>query len=227
MQAMGIRNATFLALVGGILGLTGIPTTSHADTTFDLTGAGFGAGTPPYGTVTLSQTGVNEVSVTVQLGSGEQFINGGVDSVFAFNTTVSGLTATGISFSGQLAGEAVPLGTFQTGTLSMDGAGTFGNFGYGVTTNLSGGSDPLGNKLTFTLTGTGLDISDFFANTKGIFFAADISAGCTTTNCTGNTGTGVIWAAPLPPAVLLFGTALVGMGVLGRQRRRKLLPQAA
>jgi hypothetical protein len=35
-----------------------------------------------------------------------------------------------------------------------------------------------------------------------------------------------IGAVPLPPAALLFGTALVGMGILGRRRRKDGIAQA-
>jgi len=105
----------------------------------------------------------------------------------------------------------------QTGTFNGDGTGDFtfgiacttcGNGNLGITSNIQ---FLVANALIADLTA---------ANANGNIFVADVFSGQT-----GNTGpvdvSGTPSQVPLPPAALLFGTALVGMAVLGRRRRNR------
>ena len=70
-----------------------------------------------------------------------------------------------------------------------------------------------------SLTLVGATLASLLANDKGFFFAADLCNGSTSSaSCssgqTGFAGAGAATSVvPLPPAALLFGTALVGLGV--------------
>jgi hypothetical protein len=75
-----------------------------------------------------------------------------------------------------------------------------------------------------------------YINGTGTFIVADTAITATTpfpasvtfsfgTALNENTLPGTPSGVPLPPAALLFGTALVGMGILGRRRRNNGVAQ--
>ena len=99
--------------------------------------------------------------------------------------------------------------------------------GIAITCNSSGGSSQCGNNagvdLSFTISTTAALVGDA---TAGAFFWADIINNNRTGAPTGLIDFGLATSpVPLPPAALLFGTALAGLGILGR-RRRKAVAQA-
>ena len=211
------------ALVAGF-GLAVLPSASRADTlaftfTSDHCTGGCLTGQTSGGTVTLNDVSTGVVDVTVALANGNQFVNTGFDASFGFN--LSGITSITYSNIVPSANFTIPGGNPQTsGALHMDGTGFFQ---FGLDGVGSGGSDPLGSNLTFRITdGATLTVASFIQNAAGQFFAADILSGTT-----GKTGgidvSGAGRAVPLPPAALLFGTALVGLGALGRRRRKDAL----
>jgi hypothetical protein len=180
--------------------------------------------------VTATQ-GVNQVTISVSLNDGYEFVSGGQDAVFGFTTdkavtigSISSLFPAGVTHSFTPSWSPVNNGVMPP-NVHMDGAG---NFGGGVRFAGSGGSEPGGNFLTFVISATGLLVADLIKNAGGILFVADISTGCTTTgvlSCSNGT-TGMVWSTgdppppvPLPPALLLFGSALFGLTILGRRRR--------
>jgi hypothetical protein len=182
----------------------------------DCTG---GCGFSANNTVKVQDTGANTVTVTVQLdtstnpdwvflepaGAGHEatfaFDLTGFNSLTSFTTTTSGFT---------------PIST-TSGSLHMNGAG---DFDYGLVFDNGGAGNTDGSLLTFVLSAAGLSSSSFV----GMSFAADVFSGLT-----GLTGIIDFGAStppvPLPPAALLFGTALLGMGIL-RRRRKKGVAQA-
>jgi hypothetical protein len=212
-----------------------------ADSTTPITATfaacGFACSPTTNGIVTVTEGnmgvgGTAALEFTVNLATGDAFIapNGnGHDASFAFNSSISPL-----SFQTLTTGFSI--NSLSAGTVSMDG---FGNFLFGVSvSNGNGGSSNGGSTLTFDIWATGLSLASIgglSTNPPGsasVQFAADIIQGCNTglTSCSGGTGiigTGSVSPIPLPPAALLFGTALVGLGVLGRRRRKDGLAQAA
>jgi hypothetical protein len=105
-----------------------------------------------------------------------------------------------------------------------------GGLGY---SRLSGapGSIPglFATDIVYTLIGlTTASITSNGTVTDGYFFAQEFCNNSPTqAACIGPSGfIGAVEAAtPLPPAAWLFGTALVGMGIVGRGRRKKILSQ--
>jgi hypothetical protein len=197
---------------------------SYTFTSDDCTG-----GCNPSGSVTVTQVS-GGLEFVVTLGDSLQFLGGnvaaGIGASFAFD--LSGVS--GLSVGTPQTYHAVS--TTPT-SIHMDGAGTF-NFGVVCDTCGSSGSNPPGgNSITFSVSGTGATLADLVAPNGTSFFAADViscKSGVTSCFGSGTGNTGVIDATlstspppppvPLPPAAMLFGTALVGMGILGRRRRK-------
>jgi protein with PEP-CTERM/exosortase system signal len=174
-----------------------------------------GAGTPPFGSVTLTQNGAN-VDFTVTLFDGSAFILSGASdrNYFLFNGT------------GVAVGDIINITQNFTGFILFNNAlGPFstptGDFSFGITsTHGNGGSPPqyLG-PLSFTVANA--TIADLtqgngtFFNGQEIIFAADILSGQT-----GNTG---LVDATTPTGVpdggatvMLLGAALTGLGLVRR-----------
>jgi hypothetical protein len=214
---MRIRSALkgAAALFAMSVAMTGV---SYA-ITFDLTSdhCTGGCGTAPFGTVELTQLGAN-VQVIVDLANGPPNAVGWAKTgsadfqEFKFNAT--GVVLGDITVTQTFAGQTLAP---QTGTFNGDGTGDFtfgiacttcGNGNLGITSNIQ---FLVANALIAELTA---------ANANGNIFVADVFSGQT-----GNTGpvdvSGTPSQVPLPPAALLFGTALVGMTVLGRRRRNR------
>ena len=199
---------TFLSLV--LLGVSGV-TRAAVIYEFDSTEVGaFGPG--PYGSVTLTQN-ADDVDVTVDLRSDLNFVNtGGPHAVFSFNATgvlVSDIT--NVLFNGV----ANPVYSIATSGINTP-FGTF-DFLLDCTTGCSNGapgqqSDP----LTFTvLNALETDLVGLSSGGTDAYFAADVI--CVTGDCFG--ATGAIGAVPVPAAVWLFGSGLIGL--VGFARRKK------
>src|SRR5262249_28060531 len=214
LSAPSVRAATFVA-----------------DATSPVTGTfgscGFTCSPTSNGTVSVQEGtvgGVAALEFTVTLASGDGFINTGQQAAFTFNLTGMSNPITYQTVTGS--GGTYTLNSGTAGTVRMDG---YGNFQYGVSFSGTGGSTNGGTTLVFDIIGSGLTIgmvSGLSTNPPGSVsaqFSADIIQGCTGQTCTGGTGvigTGSVSPTPLPTALLLFGTGLVGMGVLGRRRRK-------
>ncbi len=166
----------------------------------------------PFGTVTLTQDGANEVDVMVQLKSPFQFVEtGGPHDAFTFNikNTVGAYTVTAITptaYSNQTPGSNPSFGSF-TNAMSCADCG-------------NGGSGAFTGALSFSVgAATGISVNDFTANASGYFFTADVIN--KTTGVTGAVGTNVpVTPVPEPETYALM---LAGLGVVGfmANRRRK------
>jgi hypothetical protein len=163
-----------------------------------------GAGTPPFGTVTLTQNGAN-VDFNVTLAAGYQFVlTGSADSqYFKFNGAPSVASITNITQNN-------PKGTLFGDTGPFNGDGT-GNFSFGITSALGNGAGPSAFAGPIVFTVTGATIADLTQpNNLDQLFVADILAP------NGNTGPVDASIPDGGATVMLLGAAL---GALGMARR--------
>ena len=180
--------------------------------------------------------GANFLTVDATFAPGWGIITNGGDAasfMFALPNALSA-TITGLApgFTAVTPVSTVP-GLAMNGNIH-DG-GINGLTGYGV---IGGSPSSPATTLFFTINATGITLASLMAGgyscsggptcptqtpLSGIFFA-DVR------NAQGQTGVvdfGPISSqTPLPPAALLFGSALVGLGILGRRRRKDPLAQA-
>ncbi len=124
--------------------------------------------------------------------------------------------------SGTLAAATDPV---AVNALATSGSGKFSfTDGYGLQLNVQGSGSTLNiHSLDFTITGAGLTLASLVSNQlaggdPGVFFLDVIN----NNRAGGPTGeiNFTLSQVPLPPAALLFGSALVGLGILGRRRRK-------
>jgi hypothetical protein len=172
-----------------------------------------GCGTPPFGTVTLTQVGTT-VDVTVSLlDSNAWAITGSADfQLFKFNGT--GVSLADISVDQTFAGETLAA---DTGLFNGDGTG---NFLFGIEcTTCGNGNTGISSDITFHVADA--TIADLtHSNNKGNIFVADLFSGTT-----GNTGpvdvTGTGTAPDGGATAALLGLGLAGLGGLRAKFGRK------
>ena len=181
---------------------------------FDLTSNNLGI-SGSVGTVAISDSGANQVSVTITMNPGFSIKLPGGD--VAFNG-VSGLTAasvtnvagsadmfgfTGLSFKQFFAGKNIS----QFGTFAFDFA------------NITGAPKGVvsADTLTFMLTAPGLTASQFTG--AAIHFCTASGGGWGPS--TGFASNGSITTVPEPGTLSLLGAGLVGLGSLVRRRIRR------
>jgi hypothetical protein len=162
-------------------------------------------GTSPYGTVTLNQINSNTVNVTVDLTSSEGFAGTGAGEALEFNLSAPSFTIGDLSAG------------FAVGPAPAH-ASAFGTFLQSIECLLcqGGNANNLGGPLSFNVnSASGIQISDFLANSKGYFFASDIVG---TNANTGNVAAvGSQSAVPEPGTTMLLSA---GLAVIGLLRRR-------
>ena len=209
--------------------------------------SGDGCGIVAGNTIEVTQSG-GLTTFTVNLANGWAFVDtgangGGARLNFGFasaltnatitNTTTpttNGWNATAGQFQVQGGAGLTNPTTVSTGLIQAPTA-TGNTFafpnGIAILCNSTGGSTPCGTNngvdLIFTIATTVALAAD---TTAGAFFWADVINNNRTGAPTGLIDFGLATSpVPLPPAALLFGTALAGLGILGR-RRRKVVAQA-
>lgn len=160
------------------------------------------------GIITLTEVNANTVNVLVDLLPGYGFLNtGGPHTPFTFNLLGTEVGVSISSFTQPVSGIA-PKGTFS---LNLGGGDNTPYGTYGVAIDYSagnGGSKAYYGDLEFNLSRTsGLQLTDFIANSGGYFFAADLIG------LTGLTGAQA-WATPEePPTVPDSGASAILLGL--------------
>jgi hypothetical protein len=232
--------AMSIAMTGVSYADTYVQTSDHCSaTTGSAPGTGCGTTTGNFITVTQNaQAGTTTFSVT--LAPGWAFVDTGANGSggslnFGFGSSLSNLTITNTSGNGwsttdgkfSVQGGVSNTGatdTVSTALLQEPGqggnAGNTFNFpnGIAITCNSSGGSSQCSTPLTFTIS----TLAALTADTSGhSFFWADVINNNVPAGTTPPTGLidFTLQAVPLPPAALLFGSALAGLGFLTRRRR--------
>jgi len=172
-----MKLSKYIMLAIGLL----VAVSSARAVTFDFTSdhCTGGCGTPPFGTVTLTQDGTS-VDFTVSIAPNIWAKTGSTDfELFKFNAT--GILLSDISVDQTFAGETLAAEQAAVpGGFNGDGTGDF-TFGIACTT-CKNGNTGITSDITFTVANS--SIADFTAgNNLGIIFVADIFS-----NETGNTG---------------------------------------
>ena len=219
---LGARLVLAVAIAG--VALLATATSARADT-FNLASCHISTGCPIagtiFGTVTLTQAGAN-VNFSVVLNNGSRFVETGAGggSLFLFNDSVAGSTITNIATSPNTPAGGLT-GLTNQPPIMADGTGTFtAAVQCTVAGDCNGGSAPVMNSLTFTVTNATLAQLET-ANANGNVFVADILCGATVTGCAGQTGP-VDATVAIPDGgttVTLLGFALVGLESLRRRLR--------
>lgn len=205
--------ACSLALVGGLA------TPALADSfVFNVSNGGIGPGnTGPFGTVTLTQTNANTVTISVVMGAGYAL------SEFGWN--MAGAPA-GLNITAAESAWGGSYVNYSSGG-QMDGLGS-----YDYTIN-SGNTISATTTLTLTITRNGggalsmADLEELVSGANGSgYFAAHVTPtqdgtpGCApgVAACTGFAAANVV---PEPASMVLFGTGLIAVASVRRFRSKK------
>lgn len=210
MEANLLRSVllTFALFSAGVL--------AHADT-YHFNLANVTSTAEPFGTVTLSDQGIDTVHVTVSLASGLAFVNRGYQASFAFNL---------------LGNPKVAFKNVTKGWNAIDDEaesykfGPLGEFEYGLNCDACrrGASNPFSGPLEFDLITAGLTSEAFKEKTqKGFYVGADVVDSKAQNSPMAAIGAGddpVIGSVPEPASIVLFGSVLTLISWRLRSGRR-------
>jgi|SRR5438552_5871815 len=212
-----LKNSSRLGPIVAILAIGLLLAASSARATvFDLTSdhCTGGCGTPPFGTVTVTQNGTS-VDITVDLATGYKFAKTGSADFQAFKFNGTGVALGDITVDQTVSGQTLAA---MTGAFNGDGTGMF-TFGIECTTCKNGGASAFDDNIVFHVAdATIADLTQ--GNNFNIIFVADVLAP------NGNTGpvdvTGPGGRTPdSGSTALLLGLSLFGLGFVRMPFRKK------
>jgi len=232
MQRTSRRTRSGLILSGLIATIMSCaPSLTASSITYNLDVSNSCCGAGPYGTVTLTQNGTNEVDFLVTLNDPNQFVFSGQDGAFAFNLNVAAanivITLTPASIAAGFSSVAVG-GTPQNE--HMDGFGKFNYVIQGDANHTAGASQPIGQTLAFSVVDTAgpITLSSFAIDSTGGSFASFFSADIVNRPVGGTVSTGFVGTTdsippqsvvPEPATFAIAGIGLIGLGLLRRRNR--------
>ena len=183
------------------------PFASASSVSFDLTSNNLGV-SGSVGTVQVTDSGSNQVTVTITMNAGFSVkLNGGQ---IGFNGPTGTLTVSGLSADGAT---GLSFKNFK----DNQNVSQFGSFAYDFS-NVKGqpGGVVSANQVTFTLSGTGLNASQFSGFVVHFCTASGSNCGPSTGFAAG-VPTSVV---PEPGTMTLLGSGLIGLAGLARRKFR-------